>query len=131
MNVCVCGGGGLCWSLFWYTLLYVFSSLAIILTRKRELVALLLLSYALLILMFCGSSSRCRGLVCSVCYFLIILIYFLTQRHLHGQIQKIPSVGPGAVVLSHQRITEGCTNFPQKAIGPGLTVSRGGPYQYF
>ena len=42
---CFGGGGGvLCWSLFWYALLYVFSSFAIILTRKRELVTLLLLS---------------------------------------------------------------------------------------
>ena len=37
--------GVLCWSLFWYALLYVLSSFAIILTRKRELVALLLLSF--------------------------------------------------------------------------------------
>ena len=33
----------LCWSLFWYTLLYVLSSFAVILARKGELVALLLL----------------------------------------------------------------------------------------
>ena len=32
--------GDLCWSLFWYALLYVLSSFAIILTRKKELVAL-------------------------------------------------------------------------------------------
>ena len=31
--------GVLCKSLFWYTLLYVLSSFAIILTRKKELVA--------------------------------------------------------------------------------------------
>ena len=35
----------LCLSLFWYALLCVLSSFAIILNRKRELVALLLLSY--------------------------------------------------------------------------------------
>ena len=29
----------LCWSLFWYALRYVLTSFAIILTRKRELVA--------------------------------------------------------------------------------------------
>ena len=34
-----------CWSLFWYALLYVLSSFEIILTRKRELVALLLLFF--------------------------------------------------------------------------------------
>ena len=37
--------GVLCWSLVWYALLYVLSSFASILTRKRELVALLLLSF--------------------------------------------------------------------------------------
>ena len=41
--------GVLCWSLFWYALLYVLSSFAIILTRKRELVALLLLSFGCLV----------------------------------------------------------------------------------
>ena len=33
--------GDLCWSLFWYALLFVFSSFATILTRKRERVTLL------------------------------------------------------------------------------------------
>ena len=37
--------GALCWSLFCYALLCVHSSFAIILKRKRKLVALLLLSY--------------------------------------------------------------------------------------
>ena len=37
--------GVLCSSLLWYALLYVLSSFAIMLTRKRELVALLLLSF--------------------------------------------------------------------------------------
>ena len=41
--------GVLWWSLFWYALLYVLSSFAIILTRKRELVALLLLSFGCLV----------------------------------------------------------------------------------
>ena len=41
--------GVLCWSLFWYALLYVLSSFAIILPRKRELVALLLLSFGCLV----------------------------------------------------------------------------------
>ena len=36
--------GVLCWSLFWYALLYVLSSFAISLARNREPVALLLLS---------------------------------------------------------------------------------------
>ena len=39
----------LCWSLFLCVLLYVLSSFAIILTRKRELVALLLLSFGSLV----------------------------------------------------------------------------------
>ena len=41
--------GVLHWSLFWYALLYVLSSFTIILTRKRELVALLLLSFGCLV----------------------------------------------------------------------------------
>ena len=39
----------LCWSLFWYSLVCVLSSFAIILTKKRELVALLLLSFRCLV----------------------------------------------------------------------------------
>ena len=43
--------GVLCSSLYWYALiiLYVLSSFAIMLTRKRELVALLLLSFGCLV----------------------------------------------------------------------------------
>ena len=41
--------GVLCLSLFWYALLCVLSSFAIILKRKRELAALLLLSYGCLV----------------------------------------------------------------------------------
>ena len=43
--------GVLCWSLFWHALLYVLSSFAIILTRKRELIALLLLTFECLVTM--------------------------------------------------------------------------------
>ena len=42
--------GVLCWSLFRYSLLCVLSSFEIILARKRELVALLLLSFRCLVL---------------------------------------------------------------------------------
>ena len=41
--------GVLCWPLFWYSLLCVLSSFAIILKRKRELFALLLLSFRCLV----------------------------------------------------------------------------------
>ena len=41
--------GALRWSLFWYSLLYAPSSFVIILTRKKELVALLLLSFRCLV----------------------------------------------------------------------------------
>ena len=41
--------GVLCLSLFWYALLCVLSNFTIILKRKRELVALLLLSYGCLV----------------------------------------------------------------------------------
>ena len=37
--------GALCCSLFWYALLYVLSSFAFILMKKRELVALILFSF--------------------------------------------------------------------------------------
>ena len=59
--------GVLCLSLFCYALLCLHSSFAIILKRNRKLFALLLLfTDVLLLLMLCGSSSRCRGLVCDV-----------------------------------------------------------------
>ena len=41
--------GVLCWSLVWYALLYVLSSFTIIMARKRELVALLLLYFGCLV----------------------------------------------------------------------------------
>ena len=41
--------GALCWSLFWYALQFVLSSFAIILARKRELAAFLLLSFGCLV----------------------------------------------------------------------------------
>ena len=42
----------LCWSLFWYALLCVLSSFAIILAKKRELVVLLLLFFGCLVTMY-------------------------------------------------------------------------------
>ena len=44
-----CFMGFLCWSLFRYALLYVLFRFAIILTRKRKMVALLLLSFGCLV----------------------------------------------------------------------------------
>ena len=41
--------GVLCLYLFWYAILFVHSSCAIILKRKRKLVALLLLSYRFIV----------------------------------------------------------------------------------
>ena len=66
------------WGLFCCALLCVHSSFAIILKMKRELVALLLLSYGCLVTVN-DSSSRCGRLVCGVWlwYFLIIHTYFL------------------------------------------------------
>ena len=59
----------LCLSVFWYALLCILSGFATILNmlkRKRHLVALLYcLTDVLLLEMFCGSSSRCPGLVCN------------------------------------------------------------------
>ena len=57
--------GVLCLSFYCCALLCVLSNFAIILKKKRELVALLLLSYGCLVTVnVLGSSSRCRGLVC-------------------------------------------------------------------
>ena len=53
--------GLLCRSLFWYSLLCVLSRFAIILTRKRELIALLLLSF------------KCLVIVNVLCFFLTVL----------------------------------------------------------
>ena len=63
---------GLC---FWYALFCVFCGLAIILTRKRELVAFQ--DYVLLLLLLCSSSFWRPKLVCGVWLwcFLIILTY--------------------------------------------------------
>ena len=47
--VCVCVGGGLCLSLFYYALLCVLSIVAILLNRKRELIVLLLVSNGCLV----------------------------------------------------------------------------------
>ena len=55
--------------------LYVLSSFAIILTRKRELVSLLLLSFVCLVTV--NVLWPWIGLQCVVVDFLIILIYFL------------------------------------------------------
>ena len=44
--------GDLCLSLFWYALFCVLSSFAMILKRKRDLVALLLLSYRCLVIVY-------------------------------------------------------------------------------
>ena len=44
--------GVLCLSLFWYALVCVLSSFAIVLKRKRELDALLLLSYGCLVTVY-------------------------------------------------------------------------------
>ena len=57
-----------CWgSLFFFVINAVISVLdcfAIILMRKRELVAFNLIFDVLLLLVFCGSSSQCDGLQC-------------------------------------------------------------------
>ena len=74
--------GGLYWFLVSYAMLRVLSSLAIILMRSRELVALLQLSTDVLwLIVFWGSSSWCRWLGCSVWlwYFQVILTYVLIK----------------------------------------------------
>ena len=61
---------GLCvWFLYCYAVRSVISSFAIILMGKTELIALLFcLSEILRLLLFCGSSSWYRGLVCIVVF---------------------------------------------------------------
>ena len=44
--------GVLCWSMFWFAKLCVLYSFAFVLTRKRELVALLLLSFGYLVTVY-------------------------------------------------------------------------------
>ena len=65
-------------SLVWYALLYVLSSFAIMLTRKRELVALLLLSFGCLVsvnVLQLFLTEPWVGLQFMFWYFLIILTY--------------------------------------------------------
>ena len=72
--------GVLGWSLFWYALLYVLSRFAIILTRKRELVALLLW-----ILCYCKcpvALPRCSAIVIVV--FSDHTHYFLSRPNGQG-----------------------------------------------
>ena len=83
---------GVLWFFFRYALLCVHSSVAIILKRKRKLVALLLLPYRYTVpkIVLC-SSSRYRGLVCSVWlwYFLTILTYFLHEHRNRKPLTRI------------------------------------------
>ena len=75
-----CGGSvfGPCFVMHY---LSVISSLQSSWGRESWLLYFNCLPCVLWLLVFCGSSSWCRGLVCSewLCYFLIILIYLLQQ----------------------------------------------------
>ena len=69
-------------SLFWYALLCALSSFAIILKRKRELVALLLLPYGCIDtgnVLWLFLTVPWVGLQCVIVVFLIIPTYFLLQ----------------------------------------------------
>ena len=71
----------LCLYLFCYALLCVYPSFAIILKRKRKLVALLLLSYRCIVtisVLWLFLTVPLVGLQCVIVAFLIILTYFLT-----------------------------------------------------
>ena len=64
--------GVLCLSLFCYALLWVHSSFAIILKRKRKLVALLLLSYrcsVIINVLWLFHTMPCAGLQCVIVVF--------------------------------------------------------------
>ena len=76
-----CKQGVLCWPFFSYALLYILSSFAIILTRKRELVALFLSSSGCLVAvnvieLFKAVLRVGLQFLIVVRYFLIILTYF-------------------------------------------------------
>ena len=58
--------GALCWSMFWCTLLCVLVLQSSWQEREIWLLCFYSLSDALFLLMLCGSSSRCRGLACSL-----------------------------------------------------------------
>ena len=70
---CVC----LCFVMHYFVSILVLQSS----WRESLLLCYYCLTDLLLLQMFCGSSSRCHGLVCSMClwYFLIILTYFLCE----------------------------------------------------
>ena len=71
-------------ALFCYALLCVHSSFAIILKRKRKLVALLILpNRCIVTINFCGSSPRCRVGWSAVC------VVFLDHAHLFFSLQCV------------------------------------------
>ena len=62
--------------------------------RESWLLCYYCLTDVLLLLMLCGSSSRCRGLVCSVWlwYLLILLTYFLYMERIKHYLMRNPRV---------------------------------------
>ena len=67
---------GLCFGMHYFVSVIVLQSS--LRGRENWLLCFNCLSYVLFLLIFCGSSSRCHGLVCSVWlwYFLVIFTYF-------------------------------------------------------
>ena len=93
-------------SLFWYALLCALSSFAIILKRKRELVALLLLPYG------CFDTGNVLwlflavpwfGLQYVIVVFLIILTYFLLQCKLFAHVYLCVSKNSDGESLHYSR----------------------------
>ena len=79
--------GVLCLSLFYYALLCVHSSFAIVLKRKRKLVALLLLSYRCIVTInvrWLFLTVPWIVLQCVIVIILIILTYFLNLSHVRS-----------------------------------------------
>ena len=70
--------GVLCWSLFWYVLLYALSSFEIILTRKRELVAVLLMSFRCIITVIVLWLVHTVPWICLQC----VIVVFPDHTHL-------------------------------------------------
>ena len=103
--------GFLVLSFICYTMFSVLASFAIILVEKRDLTAILKF------LVFYGSQSRYRGLICSVWlwYYLIILTYFLPVKfsYVPGDYLIFTNSADPDEMLSYAIIYLGLHSFPK------------------
>ena len=102
--------GVLCWSLLWYVLLYVLSTFAV-LTRKRELIALLLLSFGCLVtvnVLWLFLTVPWAGLQCVIVVFLIILtiLWFCGWKHSKAQLTVVSQKMEPQLKVSSKRLMQ-------------------------